>query len=199
MLNLNDFLINKNFQDFVDSTVNSWPKVKKKILNENGLAGIPDISNREQGDQAERYIKDKLKSKYSSASVGITPGSKSPADIFSLRYVKNLDTPFYHLMLIQVKSSKKKETIYQLNENEIKVFERFSGFAFDSLLNYGLHDNIDDSNLIVSFGIAGVWASKAGSRLQTDKTSMYGYRYITDSHIGIEFANDIIIPAHSLR
>ncbi len=90
----------KNFEYFVDDIVAKWRSEKGIILEKGGLSGA--VSNRKAGDSAENYILRKVNGLPQNYLGKKSLGSQSPSDIFA---VANRGR-FWHIMLIQVKSSK---------------------------------------------------------------------------------------------
>ncbi len=143
----------KNFELFVDEIVNKWRSEKKTILESAGL-GRP--SNRENGDLAEDYILRRvsnLKPKYQGIK---SKGSQTPSDIFCVARRNG----YWHIMLIQIKSSTDKDGIYKLNENDKKTFDEFAKFIKTQI---GISENMANyrkSPVIISNGYAGVYRNE---------------------------------------
>ena len=108
----------KNFEDFVKHIVNKWKVEKTILLSEHGLAGL---ANRTYGDKAEEYIKRKAEALTPNYAAFISPGSQSPADIMAVARRNG----YWHIMLIQVKSSNSENSIYQLTEEESQVEDKW--------------------------------------------------------------------------
>lgn len=141
----------KNFEKFVDKIVVKWRSEKKNILESHGLAGVIK-SNREAGDSAEDYILRKVKDLPQNYIGKKSKGSQSPSDIFA---VANRGR-FWHIMLIQVKSSIDRNKIYKLNDGEIKVLSEFAKFFKKELNSSELMKNYKKSSIVISTGYAGV-------------------------------------------
>ncbi|WP_298507487.1 hypothetical protein [uncultured Kordia sp.] len=140
----------KNFELFVDETVTKWRLKKKYILENQGLAGV---SNRESGDSAENYILRKIGGLPQNYIGKKSKGSQSPADIFAVARRGR----FWHIMLIQVKSSENKNNIYTLNEEDKKVLNEFAKFFKKELRASKTMSNYKNSAVIISAGYAGVF------------------------------------------
>ena len=145
----------KHFKLFVDEIVSNWRSEKKTILENAGL-GRP--SNRETGDSAEDYILRKvsrLKPNYQGVK---SNRSQTPSDIFCVARRNG----YWHIMLIQVKSSTSKNGIYELNENDKKVFDEFAKFIKTQIGSSEYMINYKKSPLIISNGYAGVFRNESG-------------------------------------
>ncbi|MFL0150233.1 hypothetical protein V2632_02970, partial [Tenacibaculum maritimum] len=149
----------KNFEKFVDEIVIKWRSEKNNILESHGLAGII-ISNREAGDSAEDYILRKVKNLKQKYIVKKSKGSQSPSDIFAVAGRGR----FWHIMLIQVKSSTDQNSIYELSSNEIKVFGEFAKFLKKELKSSELMKSYKDSSIVISTGYAGVYNNMKSNR-----------------------------------
>lgn len=148
----------KNFDEFVKHIVANWRAEKKAILEQVGL-GVP--SNREYGDLAEDYILKRIKKLEPNYNAQKTSGSQSPADIISVARRNG----YWHIMLIQVKSSPAKETIEKLKENDKKVFDEFAKFIKKEIVESELLKDYRKKPIIISNGYAGVLRTKTAHRL----------------------------------
>jgi hypothetical protein len=113
----------KNFEDFVNHIVVKWKTEKKILLEKGGQLGMP--SNRQVGDLAEKYIISKIDKLSPSYTSCISKGSQTPADVYSVARRHG----YWHIMLIQIKSSRDKSLIYKLNSDEIIQLEILAKFA----------------------------------------------------------------------
>ncbi len=145
----------KNFKEFTDFLVDEWRKNKGIILESAGLQGL---SNREYGDKAEAYILRKIKTLTPKYEAYLSKGSQTPADILSVARRGS----YWHIMLVQVKSSTDKNTIYKLNEEDIKVFDEFAKFVKSSLNKFEPMKIYKDKSVIISTGYSAV------QRIETD-------------------------------
>lgn len=139
----------KHFEKFVQKLVTDWRTEKKTILENAGLAGL---NNKEYGDKAENYIKGKIEKLTSNYTVILSPGSQSPSDIFSVARRSG----YWHIMLIQVKSSYQKDLIYKLTEDDKKAFQEFARFLKKKLKLFNKFKIYWDKSIIISTGYAGV-------------------------------------------
>ena len=105
----------KDFKKFVDTIVSKWRKEKPTLIAKLGLA-LP--ANRIMGDWAEQAVVKNIKTLKPEYEVYLSKGSQSPADVYAICKRQS----FYHIMLIQVKSSKTIEDVIKLNENELKLY-----------------------------------------------------------------------------
>lgn len=148
----------KNFDSFVDDVVTKWRSEKKVILERGGLAGV--AGNRRAGDSAEEYILRRIKGLPQNYVGKKSNGSQSPADIFA---VANRGR-FWHIMLIQVKSSELQNNIYRLNEAEKKVLNEFAKFFKKELGSSKIMGNYKNSAVVISTGYAGVFNDQNNNR-----------------------------------
>ena len=148
----------KNFDVFVDDVVSKWRSEKKIILERGGLAGVAD--NRSAGESAEDYVLRRIKGLPQNYFGKKSRGSRSPADIFA---VANRGR-FWHIMLIQVKSSRQQKNIYTLNEDEIKVLNEFAKFFKKELGSSKTMINYKQSAVVVSTGYAGVYYDRKNNK-----------------------------------
>ena len=156
----------KNFNLFVDEIVKQWRSEKKSILESVGLKGV---SNREVGDSAEDYILrkvDKISPKYTAVK---SKGSQTPADIFA---VGNRGK-FWHIMLIQVKSSKSLDGIYQLSPLEKKHFNEFAKFLKKQFNSSSHLRDYKGKSIIISTGYAGVYVDEKNGRHSLKQAEYY--------------------------
>ncbi|WP_146193488.1 hypothetical protein [Flavobacterium sediminis] len=149
----------KNFELFVEEVVNKWRLEKKTILESAGL-GKP--SNRENGDLAEDYILQKiinLKPNYQAVK---SKGSQTPSDIYSVARRNG----YWHIMLIQVKSSTNKNMIYNLTENDKKTFDELAKFIKTQIGISDYMTNYRKSAVIISNGYVGVYKNENGRTIK---------------------------------
>ncbi len=152
----------KNFEKFVYHVVNKWRKDKRMILEGAGLSGL---SNREYGDLAEDYVLSRIKNLKPSYQAHKSNGSQSPSDILSVARRSG----YWHIMLIQVKSSYNKSTIEKLSVEDKKVFDQFARFLKSEVIHSGLLDDYKDKPIIISTGYAAVLRTKNSHRLVMGK------------------------------
>jgi len=149
----------KNFELFVDEIVDQWRSEKKTILESAGLKGL---SNREKGDLAEDYILrkvSKIKPYYNAVK---SKGSQTPSDIYSVARRNG----YWHIMLIQVKSSVNSKGIYKLNDNDKKALDELAKFIKKQI---GVSNHMADYKkkpLIISNGYAGVYRNVNGKNVK---------------------------------
>jgi len=149
----------KNFEEFVSHIVINWRKEKKTILES---AGLGEISNREQGDKSEEYVKKKIERLTPRYKAFLTNGSQTPADIFSFsrRY------GYWHIMLIQVKSSRNKDDIYRLTDNDKKVFTQFSNFVKREIPKFDLFHEYSEKPIVISRGYISVFSNETSNGIR---------------------------------
>lgn len=105
----------KDFKKFVDTVVTKWRTEKSTITAKLSLA-IP--GNRVMGNWAEQEVVKNVKTLKPKYEVYLSKGSQSPADVYAFCRRQS----FYHIMLIQVKSSAIFENVICLNENDLKLY-----------------------------------------------------------------------------
>ncbi|QYJ67973.1 hypothetical protein [Flavobacterium litorale] len=154
----------KNFDLFVDEIVNSWRSDKFE-----GLNGPPPTNNREAGDNAENYISRKIKKSLKGYSCKKSLGSQTPADIFA---IKKIDS-YWHIMLIQVKSSIDKSKIVILNYDDKQKLNAFAKYLKRELLTSDLFTRYKNSKIVISTGYAGVYYNTKTNRNYLVKTDYF--------------------------
>ena len=105
----------ENFKIFVNTTVSNWQTEKPTLLAQLGLA-LP--ANRVIGDWAEQEVVKRIKTLKPQYEVCLSKGSQSPADVYAICKRQS----FYHIMLIQVKSSTTFEDVICLNDTDLKLY-----------------------------------------------------------------------------
>lgn len=183
----------KFFKEFVDDIVVKWRKEKKVLLENYGLGGLV---NRQYGDRAELFIQRNIENISPKYKAVITTGSQTPADIFAV----SRRFGYWHIMLIQVKSSDIQRNIYELNEDEIKAFTIFVKFVKQEFNNFKHFDNYFDKPIIYSTGYAGVQRieSKVLLRHRLIKTKSFKMFKMNASKLDISKVKNDIILAHRL-
>ncbi len=156
----------KNFNAFVDEIVAQWRSEKNAILESQGLKGI---SNRKVGDSAEDYILKKISSITPNYTAVKSKGSQTPSDIFA---VANRGK-YWHIMLIQVKSSQNVNDIYKLNSSEKKVFNEFAKFLKQQINGSSVLKDYCKKSIIISTGYAGVYIDRKIERHTLKKTEYF--------------------------
>lgn len=165
----------KNFEEFMRLIVSLNGDLPKGMNT--GLSG--PLSNRETGDLAEQAVLRRLdKINYEAY---ITPGSKSPADIFAVKRRQG----YWHIMLIQVKSSGRVDTIKKLNAAKIDELNKLAKFVKDRIKSIPLMKDYADKSVLISTGYAGIHSSetKSGLRNLIKETILYSvYRSNFSNH-----------------
>lgn len=105
----------ENFKKFVDTVVSKWRNEKPSIIAQLGLA-LP--SNRIMGDWAEKEVVRRIQTLKPKYEVFLSKGSQTPADVYAVFKRQS----FYHIMLLQVKSSATFENIIKLNDSDLKLY-----------------------------------------------------------------------------
>lgn len=139
----------KNFQKFVNYIVLKWRRENKLILEKNGLSGV---SNKEAGDEAELFLIDKMQTLLPSYTVVKSKGSFTPADIYAVGRKRG----FWHIMLIQVKSTKTTNGIYKLSNREIKIFKELAKFINKEIKTSEYLKEETNTPIIITIGYAGL-------------------------------------------
>jgi hypothetical protein len=105
----------ENFKKFVDTVVSKWRNEKPSIIAQLGLA-LP--GNRIMGDWAEKGVVRRIQTLKPKYEVFLSKGSQTPADVYAVCKRQS----FYHIMLLQVKSSATFEDVICLNDTDLKVY-----------------------------------------------------------------------------
>lgn len=154
----------KSFKKFVNEIVSKWRNIDKE--------GLGYVSNREIGDSAENYIIKKVEKLSPNYIAMKSIGSQTPSDIFCVARRNG----YWHIMLIQVKCSRKKKNIYKLNNSEINLFSDFAKFVKKHLRESEYMKQYKDKSIVISIGYAGVHRnefSKSKHRNQLVETALF--------------------------
>ncbi|MCZ8090945.1 MAG: hypothetical protein O9282_10200 [Flavobacterium sp.] len=184
----------KNFEEFVNHIVTKWKAESKLILEKGGL-GVP-MPNRTAGDFAEKFIINKigqLTPKYKSF---LASGSQTPADIYSMARRDG----YWHIMLIQVKSSKVKDNIYELSATEIKQFSELAKLIKSEITNCDILKDYKKKPIIITTGYAGVFSIETNRTLQHRLTKAKTYKLFKMNAAKLDFTIIIekLITSHKL-
>jgi hypothetical protein len=184
----------KNFEKFVKHIVTKWRAEGKLILERGGL-GVP-IPNRTAGDFAEKFIINKigqLTPKYQSF---LASGSQTTADIYSIARRDG----YWHIMLIQVKSSKVKDNIYELSATEIKQFSELAKLIKSEISNCDILEDYKKKPIIITTGYAGVLSIETNKTLQHRLTKAKAYKLFKMNATNLDFSiiNGKLITSHKL-
>lgn len=179
----------KKFEIFIAHVVSKWRQEKKIILESVGLGGL---SNREYGDLAEDYVLRRIERLNPNYKAFKSKGSQSPADILAC----SRRNGYWHIMLIQVKSSKDKDTIEKLDIEQIKVFDEFAKFLKKEISNSGLLDDYKAKPIIISNGYAAVFRTTTGYRLVDRKP--FKFFKMNFSELSIDEIKEKVIQTHKL-
>ena len=180
-----------DFEFFVNLVVDNW---RTRLF---GLGGMVSVSRRIQGDIAEDYIVKKVSSLKPSYTVVKSKGSQSPADIFALAKRKD----YWHIMLIQVKSSVDKDGIYKLNSKEEKVFDDLAKVINETIKKSKFCNNYADKSILISAGYAAVWRIEKSNGAQhiLQDAKLFGIYSRKVSNSILNKAETTIEIAHSLK
>lgn len=146
------------------------------------------------GKSGEEFIIEKLSAKGYIAVK--TKGSRSDSDIFAL---KKINEKQYHLMLVQVKATKKADEPTILSENEIENLKKFNWFVVYRWLNSKLvSDELKQCKVIVSCGYTGV-VFKGKSNPELFEPICYQFCYHNSLVSQKEELKKVIIVAHKIN
>ena len=178
----------KNFKKFVDSVVAKWRNEKPTIIAKLG-AVLP--SNRVMGDWAEKNVVNKIKELKPEYIVFLSKGSQSPADIYAIS--KRLS--FYHIMLIQVKSSITYDDIVKLNEEDLKLYYELGKMVKDEFKKQ--YPEFKEKPVLISMGYIGVFNEvKKGKTLPILLNSFVYKTYVSNfGNVDSVKANELVRKA----
>ena len=184
----------KKFDEFVIHIVKKWREEKTIILERGGL-GKP-IANRKAGDFAEEFVLNKIEKLTPSYSAYFPKGSQTPADIYS---VARRDG-YWHIMLIQVKSSKIKNNIYELREIEIKQFSELAKFIKTEIANSEMLEDYKKKPILITTGYAGVFSIETNKTFQHRliKTKSYNLFKVNSSKLNLVDIKPKLVISHEL-
>jgi hypothetical protein len=166
----------KNFDVFVDQTVRQWLLDKNELLAGVGL-GTP--SNWERGDSAENYILRKIKGISQNYIGKKSIASRSPADIFA---VARRDK-YWHVMLIQVKSSIDPNSIYKLSKKDQDILNEFGKYFKKQIQLSEALKQYKQSSFVISTGYAGVYKDEKNNRHYIKETKLFKVFNLKTSHL----------------
>jgi len=163
------------FQDFIDNVVSKWLN-NQKLLKE---AAQARTSPKRKGDIGEEFVLSLLVAK--DYEPGLSPGSKSPADVWGFNSYKD----FAHIALIQTKTAVKQVTPEDINEDVEQELRDFASFVWDSFQPLkNKTQSLSSLSLIVSAGYAGVIG-------RTRPPTLYEARYVGCYYSGDFDENEI--------
>lgn len=127
-------------EKFMDSVHAKWRKANKGV---SALFTKPE-------SEADDYIMNLL-AKKQGFNVVATPHSRTPADLFGLKWRGY----FYHMVLLQVRATTEK-LAYVPNAKELGTMKDFGRFVKDEYLNTDLYEQYADKPIVFSIGLATV-------------------------------------------
>ncbi|WP_339811894.1 hypothetical protein [Zunongwangia profunda] len=181
----------KNFELFVNDIISQWRKEKNIILESAGLKGP---SNREKGDLAEEYVIRRINKLTPTYNAIKSTGSQTPADIYAVARRNG----YWHIMLIQVKSSTNKNNIYKLNENDKKVLNELGKFINKQIVVSEHMINYRKSKILISTGHVDVYRNE--KTLRHSLVNAKGFKVFkrNASTLDMEKIRGIIALSHKL-
>lgn len=184
----------RKFDDFVEHIVNKWRVEKQILLREGGQLGAP--SNREAGDLAEKYIVSKIKNLATNYTCHIAKGSQTPADI----YCVGRRFGYWHIMLLQIKSSRNKDSIHKLDEDEVKGLEILAKFIKTEIETGIILKDYKKKEIIISIGYAGVYSNHDLNppRNYLMDTKFYKLYKMNSAKLDMYQVKDTVIKTHEL-
>ena len=184
----------KNFESFVNHIVTKW-RTEKKIILEKGGLGVP-VPNRIAGDLAELYILNKVAKLTPSYKSYFAKGSQTPSDIYSIARRGG----YWHIMLIQVKSSTVKNNIYELNKSDIELFSSLASFMIKEIKKSDILEDYKDKPIIITTGYAGVLSIEFDNKVQhrLSKIKVFKIFKMNASNLDIPNIKEKIIISHKL-
>lgn len=104
-------------------------------------------------------------------------------------------------MLIQVKSSKKEETIEQLDSDQEKVFNELAKYLKEQIKESKLTKAYADKPVVISTGYAGVKRTKSNSGKLSHKlveSKMFNFLELNGADLNTKRVSRMIASAHSM-
>ncbi len=183
------------FEVFVAKLVNRW---RQDMINEQNLTMADGTSTVQRGADAEEYIIKKIENMSNSYLVCRSSGSRSPADVFALhKHHKTADNKgFWHLMLIQVKSSRDKNSIARLDDSDKENLKNLATLAEELIQEESWYGR---QPLFISTGYAGVWRiGQRTVRHNLQNTEFFERIELNKGDIRYGDIKSVIQNAHSL-
>lgn len=180
----------KDFKKFVDSVVVKWRSERPTIMAKLG-AVLP--ANRIMGDWAEKNVVNRVKELRPEYTVFLSKGSQSPADIYAISKRQS----FYHIMLVQVKSSISYNDIVKLNEEDLKLYYELGKIVKEEFKKQ--YPEFKDKPLLVSMGYIGVFNEvKRGKTFPMVLNSFVYKTYVSNfSKVDLVKANGLVRKTQS--
>ena len=184
----------KNFESFVNHIVTKW-RTENKIISEKAGLGI-SIPNRIAGDFAERYVFNKVDKLIPNYRPYFAKGSQTPSDIYSIARRDG----YWHIMLIQVKSSTVKNNIYELNKSDIELFSNLASFIIKEIKKSDILEDYKDKPIIITTGYAGVLSIEFDNKVQhrLSKIKVFKLFKMNASKLDIPNIKEKILISHKL-
>ena len=184
----------KNFEKFVNHIVTKW-RVESKLILEKGGLGVP-MPNRKAGDYAEKFIINKIGQLTPAYKSFLASGSQTPADIYSIARRDG----YWHIMLIQVKSSKVKDNIYELSNTEIKQFSELAKLIKSEITKCNILEDYKKKPILITTGYAGVLSIETNKTLQHRLTKAKAYKLFKMNASNLDFTliNEKLVTSHKL-
>ncbi|MEC4004839.1 hypothetical protein OX283_009250 [Flavobacterium sp. SUN052] len=184
----------KNFDAFVEHIVTKWRAEKHFLLEKGGQLGMP--SNREAGDLSEQYVVSRIGKLPTKYATYFSKGSQTPSDIYSV----GRRNGYWHIMLIQVKSSRNKNAIHKLDEVEIKGLEVLAKFIKSEIESGLILKDYKDKEIIITTGYAGVYSNHTlnPSRHYLMDTKYYKMFRMNSGNLDLSSVKNSVIVTHEL-
>lgn len=163
------------------------------------IGGVSN-DNYKRGIEAEKYVLNKVRELSPKYYASMTLASKTPADIIAFSGRRSHEKHgFFHIMLIQVKSTSKEPRNLQRGSKKMgeSLFE-LGKFVKKKLVSGGVSGWKKQAPFIISLGYAGVITNKTGLYLVTRKPFKMEILHSVKNHISKEKRDEIIGKGHSL-
>lgn len=184
----------KKFEDFVNHIVEKWRTENKVILEKAGLG--MSIPNRIAGDLAEKFILKKIDNLTPNYKSYFAKGSQTPSDIYSI----SRRDGYWHIMLIQVKSSLVKDDIEELSKVKIDKFSNLAKFIKSEILKSEILKEYKTKPIIITTGYAGVLSIDINKKYQHRliKTKAYNIFKMNASKLDLVDIKNKLLLTHKL-
>lgn len=184
----------KNFEDFVNHIVAKW-RAENKVISEKVGLGMA-VPNRIAGDLAEKFISKKIDNLTPNYTPYFANGSQTPSDIYSISRRHG----YWHIMLIQVKSSLVKNEIEELSKVKINKFSDLAKFIKSEISESEILKEYKTKPIIITTGYAGVLSIDVNKKYQHRliKTRTYNIFKLNSSKLDLVEIKSKLLLTHKL-
>lgn len=145
---------------------------------------------------AEKYVVSKIDKLVPNYTSFISKGSQTPADLYSV----GRRNGYWHIMLLQIKCSRDRNSIYKLNQDEIEQLEILGKFVKSEIEKSSFTEEYRDKSIIISLGYAGVFSNQSTSPIRHYLISAQCYKMLrmNSGNLDLIKTKEAVNKAHEL-